>query len=333
MRRSRALARRTIAFAVAVAAIASVTQSEAAIRVTEKAANLDISLRVARDLRDAGLRVFMTRTSDRSLRRSDRTGPANRRGVDAFISVHNNANRSRRVSGSEIYRSIRNDGSGVLGREIHRAFAEEFGPRRRNVLLKRRGDHGDYYYQLRHTRMTAVLVEGAYVSNPSEGRALGASSSYRARIASSIAAGVLAWQARLTGATPPDLDPGVAVPAPLPPPLDARAAPTSSRSVDLSWVTSPLAQYYRVYRDGRLIGMLRAPRGDPTEASGPAMRFVDRWAGPAKTYTYLVRPVVRLADGAWGEGTPAALRVTTPAIAVMLDPGHGGRDPGAVARW
>ena len=333
VRPRRAPARRLLAIVVVFAALASVTQADAAVRVLEKKANLDITLRVARELREAGLTVYLTRSTDKTLRPSDRTGLANRKRVDAFVSIHNNANRNRRVSGTEIYRSIRRDGSGVLGREIQRAFADRFGSHRRNVLLTRRGDHGDYYYQLRRTRMTSVLVEGAFVTNPSEGKALGASRSFRARIASSIAGGILAWQSRITGATPPNLDPGVTVPMPLPPPLDPRGEAVNSRRVRLTWVTSPLAEYYRIYRDGRLIALRRAPGGDPIDATGPQMRFLDPWAGPAKTYTYLVRPVVRAADGAWGEGTPAILQVTTPAISIVLDAGHGGRDPGAVARW
>src|SRR5688572_14402535 len=67
--RPRALVALSLACVMAVAA-----PSFAAVRVYEKSANLDISLRVAEELRARGVIVRMTRTTDATLEPEDRTG-------------------------------------------------------------------------------------------------------------------------------------------------------------------------------------------------------------------------------------------------------------------
>jgi N-acetylmuramoyl-L-alanine amidase len=318
-------ARRVLIAAVAVAVGAGILPADARTRVLEKEANLAIAMRVASQLRAAGLRVTLTRSTDRTLQRVQRYGLPNRTHADAFVSIHNNASRYRQVAGSEIYRSIRQDGSGRLGRAIWQGFEVEFGARRRNALLSRRGDHGDYYYQLRKTTMPAVLVEGAYVSNPTEGPRL-ATRAYRARIADAIVAGVLRWQRSLTRARPPNLDPGTVVPAPLPPVLNLRARALGGTRVLLGWDQDPLVSAYRVYRNGRLIAV---QKGTPTGRRF----FTDTWGAPGQTYRYDVRAVLALPQSLYGESPPSTVTATTRAISIVIDPGHGGRDPGAVATY
>lgn len=70
----------------------------------EKDVNLDISLRLARMLRDKlGVRVIMTRTDDSHVYMRDRTGLSNAVKADLFIDVHNNAVLNAKVGGTETY--------------------------------------------------------------------------------------------------------------------------------------------------------------------------------------------------------------------------------------
>ncbi|MBU1869131.1 MAG: N-acetylmuramoyl-L-alanine amidase [Candidatus Omnitrophica bacterium] len=69
----------------------------------EKEVNLDIAKRLANLLRSAGVEVLMTRTSDRFIPLPDRIGMANSANADLFISVHANANPSRKLCGFEVY--------------------------------------------------------------------------------------------------------------------------------------------------------------------------------------------------------------------------------------
>jgi len=70
----------------------------------EKTANLKISLYLKEYLeKELGLTVIMTRTGDTFLDLKKRTAIANDKGADLFISVHNNANKSRTPYGISTY--------------------------------------------------------------------------------------------------------------------------------------------------------------------------------------------------------------------------------------
>ncbi len=72
--------------------------------ILEKDVNLEISLRLARLLRDKlGVRVVMTRLDDSHVYMRDRTGLANAVNADLFIDVHNNAVLNAKVGGTETY--------------------------------------------------------------------------------------------------------------------------------------------------------------------------------------------------------------------------------------
>jgi len=80
------------------------TGAEGPAGIVEKDVNLEISLRLARLLRDKlGVRVVMTRIDDSHVYMRDRTGLANAVNADLFIDVHNNAVLSAKVKGTETY--------------------------------------------------------------------------------------------------------------------------------------------------------------------------------------------------------------------------------------
>jgi len=69
----------------------------------EKDVNLDIARRLSDLLRAEGVHTVLTRSSDRFIPLSTRVNIANKSGADLFISIHSNANRSRSLSGFEVY--------------------------------------------------------------------------------------------------------------------------------------------------------------------------------------------------------------------------------------
>ena len=320
--RSRAAA--CVALLTLAVALAAGGSADAARRLREKNVNLDITRRVQAQLADRGIPVVMTRTSDRFVSLGGRTGLANARRVDAFVSIHNNGSTNRRAGGTEVYHQIRGGASGVLGRAIARELGRS--PGLPTSIHARRGDHGDYYYVLRNTRMPAVIVEGAYVSNPREARLL-ATASFRQKIADAIVKGILVFQKTLNAAPlPSTITPTrVEVPA-LPSPGGVAGAAVNARTVSLSWRPASLARAYNVYRDGTLLGTIDslAPDG--------RVSFTDVWAAPGQRYTYEIAAANAVGVAAL-ESSPAIVSVRTPPIVVALDAGHGGRDPGAVATY
>ena len=310
-----------LAFTVAVAAGGS---ADAARRLREKNVNLDITRRVQAQLAESGIPVVMTRTGDRFVSLGTRTSLANARRTDIFVSIHNNGSTNRRAGGTEVYHQIRGGASGVLGRAIARELGRS--PGLPTSVHARRGDHGDYYYVLRNTRMPAVIVEGAYVSNPREARLL-ATASFRQKIADAIVRGIVEFQKTLTAAPlPSTITPTrVTVPA-LPAPGSVAGAAINARTVSLSWEPATLARGYHVYRDGALLGTV-----DGLAADG-RVSFTDVWAAPGQTYRYEIATSNGIGPAAL-ESSPSTVSVRTPPIVVTLDAGHGGRDPGAVATY
>jgi N-acetylmuramoyl-L-alanine amidase len=211
-----------------------------------------------------------------------------------------------------------------LGQAIVDGLRAQLGSGRPDKLVTRRGDHGDYYYQLRETRMTAVLVEAAFVTSYTEGLLLAESPSYRQKIAVAIADGILSYQRTLSVARAPSLDPGTVLPGPMLAATDGEARALGATRVALAW-TPAGASAYRIYRDGQLIA--------ERPVAGARMSFTDTWAAPGQTYAYEVRAVQHVSSGLSLEGQPLRLSARTPAISIVLDPGHGGRDPGATGRF
>jgi N-acetylmuramoyl-L-alanine amidase len=314
--------------AVAVSLAAGVP-AEAARRLLEKQANLDIARRVQARLAAAGVPVVMTRTSDATVSLASRVARANARHVDAFVSIHNNSSHDHQVGGGQVYYQIRGGASATLGSAIRAELARS--PGLPTALLSRRGDHGDYYYVLRNTRMPAVIVESAFLSNPSEARLL-ATSSFRQRIADSIARGILNYQRTLQAAPLPALAAPHRVVVPvLPAPAGAAGFAVNARTVTLQWTSSPTALAYHVYRDGTYIGSVDGSVIDALTAGPRSVSFTDVWAAPGQRYTYQIVSAARV-GGAAVESRSALVSVRTPPILVALDPGHGGADPGA-AGW
>jgi N-acetylmuramoyl-L-alanine amidase len=69
-------------------------------RIVEKNVTLAVATKLARNLRDSGIDVLMTRTTDTLIALSDRGRIANRNKGDLFVSVHVNATGSRTAAGA-----------------------------------------------------------------------------------------------------------------------------------------------------------------------------------------------------------------------------------------
>ena len=176
----------------------------------EKDVNLDIGLRLDGYLRGRGARTILTRTTD--LAGGDRpyttetadlrarVDIANEAGAQLFVSIHNNA-LSRTASGSETYHFYYSSPSArLLAQDVQAELVAALG-------LPDRGVKSAGFYVLRHTVMPAVLVEGAFLTNPSEALLL-ADPNVRQRIAEAVGRGVERFAARAVAA-PPRLAPTI----------------------------------------------------------------------------------------------------------------------------
>lgn len=152
-------------------------------RVPEKQYALDVARRLNGILRSAGFRTVMTRQSDVFVGLSARCSIANRAGDAVFVSIHFNGAKNYKAFGIETYYASGSK-SAALAAAIHRSVLE--GSRSMDRRVRSRG-----FYVLRHTRVPAVLCELGFLTNRDEAKRI-ASSSYRQRLAESVARGIRA---------------------------------------------------------------------------------------------------------------------------------------------
>ena len=184
----------------------------------EKQLTLILANLVAGHLREHGLDVQLTRTSDRTLTLRKRVDTANKLAADAFVSIHANASATRSMRGFETFvltaRGVDVDGRALRGSEsiaprpqldrdialvlddVERGASQwesaELAARIQQTLRARRGkdlDRGvrqDAHHVLLGATMPAVLVEVGFIDHPIEGKQL-ADPAVQAQLAEAIA--------------------------------------------------------------------------------------------------------------------------------------------------
>jgi N-acetylmuramoyl-L-alanine amidase len=129
----------------------------------------DVNWRLASILKrrlERAYRVYMTRNSPATgVSLSARCALANTVQADVFISLHCNSAANREAHGTETYHLEGSSAGQILATRIHRGLTA--------LGLWDRGVRTAAYYVLRHTKMPAVLVELAFISNPREEQLLG----------------------------------------------------------------------------------------------------------------------------------------------------------------
>jgi len=155
---------------------------------------LAVCRRVEQYLKRLGYRVLMTRTDGRGLALAERAVMANRAGADTFISVHANAAGDRRAQGLEVWHLRPSDRRGQIAGAMALCLLRWLlvATGRRDRGLKFTEDPVREFTVLRSTRMPAVLVELAFLSNPAEAYLL-AQEWFQEKAALGIAAGIQAF--------------------------------------------------------------------------------------------------------------------------------------------
>lgn len=153
----------------------------------EADAALSIVLKLGEILEDKGIEVFYTRKNDMSLRLNDRTWVANRNNVDCFVSIHLNSAENKDANGIETLRyPVDEILDKTLAAKVQNNLVNITGAKDRGV--KNRSD----LYVLKHTKMTAILVETGFISNDDECKLL-FTESYQYTLANTIANSIENW--------------------------------------------------------------------------------------------------------------------------------------------
>jgi N-acetylmuramoyl-L-alanine amidase len=178
---------------------------------TEKGFALDVALAARKELIRAGYRVEMTRVNDVGVSLEERVSFANRFPHAVFVSIHfnsssggagvesyalapegvpSNASSEHHVSAADQGRHAGNalDGQNIaLTASIHAAVLSKVAPFDRGVRHAR-------FHVLRNIKIPAVLLEGGFISDPTEGQRI-ATGNYRQQLGAAIAQGIRNYDA------------------------------------------------------------------------------------------------------------------------------------------
>ncbi|HEX3626197.1 MAG TPA: N-acetylmuramoyl-L-alanine amidase [Verrucomicrobiae bacterium] len=183
----------------------------------EKTYTLALALELKRQLTVAGFHVIMTRTKDATVELPDRPALANRAGADLFVSLHFNATPVDKgeIEGPETYcitpigaaSSNAHGETGEFGSGIGPGPTDANRCEDKSMLLayqvqkslilnlhaNDRGVKRARFAVLRDATMPSILIEGGFMTNPSEGKKI-YSADYRKQMAAAIVKAILAYQ-------------------------------------------------------------------------------------------------------------------------------------------
>jgi N-acetylmuramoyl-L-alanine amidase len=161
--------------------------------VLEKDMALDVALRVAPKLRDAGFRTILTRRNDVFIPLDERVRISDRYDNAIFVSVHFNDAGRKKVVGVESY--YFSPESRQMAERMVRMLASVSGSPNRGARVAR-------FRVLRTNHNPAVLMECGYMTTASEA-ALIVQPGYREKLAEGLARGIIQQRGGpLMGASP-----------------------------------------------------------------------------------------------------------------------------------
>lgn len=135
--------------------------------VQEKVVTLAVAKKVASILRSAGIDVVLTRDADKLLHDNINTDLgmrykiANQAKADVLVSIHCNSAANSAANGTETYHYTGSVAGAKLATAIQSCLVPALG-------LRDRGVKQANFAVLRGTNMPAVLIELAFISNPTE---------------------------------------------------------------------------------------------------------------------------------------------------------------------
>ncbi|HTD64953.1 MAG TPA: N-acetylmuramoyl-L-alanine amidase [Candidatus Limnocylindria bacterium] len=180
-------------------------------REQEKLYTLLLAQELGEQLRKAGFAVSFTRTNDKFIDLGERPDIARRRGADLFVSLHfNSAGASgSEARGAEVYCLTPQGASSFNSRGEGRSTSASVGNlnNAKNMLLayeiqkaivrgaksEDRGVKPARFMVLKDAVMPAVLIEGGFMTNPSEARNI-YSTAWRKQMAQAIVSGISSYR-------------------------------------------------------------------------------------------------------------------------------------------
>lgn len=150
----------------------------------EKDITLSVTLKVGEILKNHGVTVGYTRTTDEFIELADRAKKANDFKADIFVSIHCNAAENTAAKGVETYSYPGSSNGAKLARLLQSSIVSS------GVYTVDRGTKTANFAVLRLTKMPAALVEMAFITNGEDANIL---KNRQNELAIAIAKGILSY--------------------------------------------------------------------------------------------------------------------------------------------
>jgi N-acetylmuramoyl-L-alanine amidase len=284
--------------------------------VQEKDVNLDESVRLTEFLRVRGVQVVATRDRDVFVPFEDRARIADAAGADLFVSVHDNGSFDRGQRGVEVYHQLGSNEGQRLAEHVLAGLTRATGFQA-GGMFSRPGQHGDYYFVLRNVDTLSSSSRGGTCPARTRRRPWPTRRSVRR------------WRKRLarwSWGSSPRTSAGEPVPlldVPLAGPQTITSVLGPDHRATLAWAGAAAAgMTYSVWRDGVRVADIPATGAEPDRVRGPC---------PLEpgTHRYEVQASLSLGGLVVALSKAVPVDVVRPAV-VVVDAGHGGKDPGAI---
>jgi len=164
--------------------------------IYEKDVNLAIGLKLKVLLEQAGAKFLFTRETDTYMSLYDRPAFANDNGGDIFVSIHNNSSDYAKPEGTEVYYNSKTDENGQDEMALYGIRSKDVGELIQKELVAALGTtdrgakEGPKLVVLNRTSMPAIVIEGAFMSNPSN-LAMIQTEAYKDNYAYAVAKGLI----------------------------------------------------------------------------------------------------------------------------------------------
>lgn len=132
----------------------------------EKDINLSVALKIGNILKNHGVNVGYSRTTDVFVELQDRAIMANNFGADVFVSIHCNAFNNATAQGVETFSYPGSTNGAKLAKSIQDSIIAS------KLYTKDRGTKTANFAVLRLTKMPAALVELAFITNTQDAEIL-----------------------------------------------------------------------------------------------------------------------------------------------------------------
>lgn len=152
--------------------------------VKEKDITLSVTLKVGEILKQHGITVGYSRTTDVFLELADRAKKANDFKADVFVSIHCNAFNNSSAKGVETYSHIGSVKGSRLAQSIQNSILSS------KLYTVNRGTKTANFAVLRLTNMPAALVEMAFITNAEDANIL---KNRQEDLATAISKGILSY--------------------------------------------------------------------------------------------------------------------------------------------